>query len=126
MIANVIVGVRDIKRASAFYDALFATLGYSRVSTSDSFVGYSSGSKAQFWICLPRNGQPASAGNGAQVSVRAKDTASVDRFHSTALSLGGTDEGKPGYRPPEKKVSYACYVRDPDGNKLMAVCSDPK
>ena len=77
MIANVIVGVRDIKRASAFYDALFATLGYSRVSTSDSFVGYSPGGKAQFWICLPRNGQPSTAGNGTQVSLIAKDTASA-------------------------------------------------
>ena len=126
MIANVIVGVRDIKRASTFYDTLFATLGYTRVSASDTFVGYSAGSKAQFWICLPRNGQPASAGNGSQISLVAKDVASVDRFHAAALAQGGKDEGKPGFRPPEKKVSYACYVRDPDGNKLMAVCCDPK
>ena len=126
MISNVIVGVHDIKRATAFYDTVFATLGYTRASTSEKFVGYSSGDKPQFFICLPANGKPAIAGNGSQVSLAAKDIASVDRFHSTALSLGGTDEGKPGYRPPEMKISYACYIRDPDGNKLMAACSDPK
>jgi predicted lactoylglutathione lyase len=44
----------------------------------------------------------------------------VDAFYTAALENGGTDEGAPGlrYRPN----FYACYVRDPDGNKLSAVC----
>ncbi len=126
MLANVIFGVRDMKRSTAFYDATLGALGYKRVSTGDKFTGYGPSDKANFFICMPRNGQPATAGNGTQVSIVAPDMASVDKFHKAALSLGGTCEGPPGYRPPDKKTSYAAYVRDPDGNKVMAVCKDLK
>ena len=126
MLANVIFGVRDMKCATSFYDAIFTPLGYKRVSTGEKFTGYGPAEKANFFICMPRNGQPATAGNGTQVTVSAPDMASVDKFHKAALAAGGTCEGPPGYRPPEKKTSYAAYVRDPDGNKVMAVCSNPK
>lgn len=126
MLANVIFGVRDMKRATSFYDAAFSALGYKRVSTGEKFTGYGPAEKANFFICMPRNGQPATAGNGTQVTVSAPDMAAVDKFHKAALAAGGTCEGQPGFRPPEKKTSYAAYVRDPDGNKVMAVCSNPK
>jgi catechol 2,3-dioxygenase-like lactoylglutathione lyase family enzyme len=126
MLANVIFGVRDMKRATSFYDAAFGALGYKRVSTGEKFTGYGPAEKANFFICMPRNGQPATAGNGTQLTVSAPDTAAVDKFHKAALAAGGTCEGPPGFRPPEKKTSYAAYVRDPDGNKVMAVCSNPK
>ena len=126
MLANVIFGVRDMKRATSFYDAAFGALGYKRVSTGEKFTGYGPGEKAHFFICMPRNGQPATAGNGTQVTVSAPDMASVDKFHKAALAAGGSCEGPPGFRPPEKKTSYAAYVRDLDGNKIMAVCSNPK
>jgi hypothetical protein len=45
----------------------------------------------------------------------------VDAFHAAALAHGGTDEGAPGLRPFGPSF-YACYVRDPDSNKLSAVC----
>ena len=32
--------------------------------------------------------------------------------------LGGADEGKPGFRPPEKETWYGAYLRDPTGNKI--------
>jgi catechol 2,3-dioxygenase-like lactoylglutathione lyase family enzyme len=126
MLANVIFGVRDMKRATSFYDAAFGALGYKRVSTGEKFTGYGPAEKANFFICTPRNGQPATAGNGTQLTVSAPDTAAVDKFHKAALAAGGTCEGPPGFRPPEKKTSYAAYVRDPDGNKVMAACSNPK
>ena len=126
MLANALFGVSDIARATKYYDAVFQPLGYKRVSTGEKFVGYSDGPKTKFYICLPANGKPASVGNGSQISVVAKTKEAVDAFHAAALKNGGTDEGKPGYRPPDKKTSYGCYVRDPDGNKMMAVCSDPK
>ena len=34
----------------------------------------------------------------------------------------GTSEGAPGLRPQYDADFYAAYVRDPDGNKLAAVC----
>ncbi|PII39677.1 hypothetical protein T190_01930, partial [Sinorhizobium meliloti CCBAU 01290] len=48
-----------------------------------------------------------------------------DTFHAAALAGGGTDEGAPGLRPFHANF-YAAYVRDPDGNKLSAVCERPE
>ncbi len=51
--------------------------------------------------------------------------ADVDAFHAAALAAGGVDEGAPGLRPFHANF-YAAYVRDPDGNKLSAVCETPE
>jgi len=42
--------------------------------------------------------------------------------HVRALAHGGSSEGAPGLRPQYTPDFYAAYVRDPDGNKLAAVC----
>ena len=52
----------------------------------------------------------------------AESRVQVDAFHAAALAAGGTDEGAPGLRPQYHEDYYAAYVRDPDGNKIQAVC----
>jgi hypothetical protein len=44
----------------------------------------------------------------------------ADASHAQALSLGGVDEGAPGYRAPH---FYMSYFRDLDGNKICAYCT---
>lgn len=56
------------------------------------------------------------------ISFIAPDRATVDRFYAAALSYGGHDEGAPALRPHYGPTFYAAYVRDPDGNKINAVC----
>jgi catechol 2,3-dioxygenase-like lactoylglutathione lyase family enzyme len=46
----------------------------------------------------------------------------VDAFYAAALAAGASDEGAPGLRPHYHPNYYGAYVRDPDGNKLCAVC----
>jgi hypothetical protein len=46
----------------------------------------------------------------------------VQCFHAAALAHGGRCEGPPGIRLQYNPDFYAAYVRDPDGNKLAAVC----
>jgi catechol 2,3-dioxygenase-like lactoylglutathione lyase family enzyme len=43
-------------------------------------------------------------------------------YERAALSTGGSCEGPPGSRTHYNPDFYAAYVRDPDGNKLAAVC----
>ena len=74
---------------------------------------------------LPVNGQPASVGNGVSLSFLAPSRDSVDRFHAKAIALGATDVGRPSLRPNYHADYYAAYVRDPDGNKIAAVCHAP-
>ena len=57
------------------------------------------------------------------LALRAATRAQFDGFHAAALAHGGTDEGGPGLR--YSPTFYSCYVRDPDGNKLSAVCDGP-
>jgi catechol 2,3-dioxygenase-like lactoylglutathione lyase family enzyme len=74
------------------------------------------------YIYTPADGRPATWGNGTHVAFIADSRDQVDAFHAAALEQGGMDEGKPGLRPHYGPNYYAAYVRDPDGNKLQAVC----
>lgn len=129
LLDEAMVGVTDIARSTVFYDAVMGALGLERLRASERYVGYvAKGNPAghpQFWICLPFNRKPATVGNGTQIGFRAANRAAVDRFHAAAMANGGADEGKPGLRPHYHANFYGAYVRDPDGNKLLAVCHDP-
>ncbi len=126
LFGHVTVGTDDLDRAGAFYDAVLATLGHSRGLERERFIAYGDGSGARFFVMRPYDGKPASAGNGTHVAFLAPDRAAVDAFHAAALAAGGTDEGAPGLRPHYHADYYGAYVRDPDGNKLQAVCHRPE
>jgi catechol 2,3-dioxygenase-like lactoylglutathione lyase family enzyme len=118
------LGVSDIERSAAFYDAVFATIGYPRSPDSSAdFIGWGPNYDAgvSVWICRPFNGQAPSPGNGTMIALRAASEAEVDAFHTAALAHGGTDEGAPGTRSYYEPSFYVAYVRDPDGNKLACV-----
>jgi len=94
-----------------------------RPTTADDFLAFEmKGSPPTIFICLPLDGQPASWGNGTHIAFNAEDREQVHAFHEHALAHGGTCEGPPGPRPHYGPDYYAAYVRDPDGNKLQAVC----
>ncbi len=121
MIAYSTVGVNDMDRAIAFYDAVFAPLGAKRDETSKTWTGYSrEGDRAKFFLTRPFDRAVASGGNGTMLAFLAPDRKAVDDFHAAALANDGTDEGPPGVREGMNPVFYAAYVRDPDGNKLCA------
>jgi hypothetical protein len=74
--------------------------------------------KPMLCIMTPYDGQPATVGNGVMAGIAVGSREEVDRMHSKALELGGTDEGPPGLRPAGGEGFYAAYFRDLDGNKL--------
>ena len=123
MLVYVTLGTNDLVRARAFYDAALAPLGYGCRRADEVEIGYSAegDSRARLWVTKPFDKRAATIGNGSMVALNAPSRAAVDAFHAAALASGGTDEGKPGLRPYHANF-YACYVRDPDGNKLSAVC----
>jgi len=125
MIYYLTLGTNDLPRATAFYDPVMACLDLSRILTADSDIGYGLPGDASpsLYVLTPFDGAPASQGNGTMVALTAPTRAAVAAFHSAALAHGGTDEGAPGLRYSPN--FYSCYVRDPDGNKLSAVCTLP-
>jgi catechol 2,3-dioxygenase-like lactoylglutathione lyase family enzyme len=124
MLDYAMVGCTNLKRAAAFYDAIFAPLGYTRASESTNYVLYgpkNAPAKAQFYVTKPYNKKAMTAGNGTMITVKAKSPKALAAFHAAALANGGKDEGKPGPRPAGSNMHYA-YIRDLDGNKICASC----
>ena len=121
MIGYVTLGTNDIPRAAAFYDALLAAQGATRMMEDEHFIAWSAGpASAALSIIKPFDGNEACAGNGCMVALVFDANEKVDAFHAKAIELGGSDEGAPG--PRGDGGFYAGYFRDLDGNKLCAFC----
>lgn len=123
----VTVGASDSAQSKAFYDAVFATIGWAKHFEFPGWRAYSEGGAGEgltFWVAKPFDGGPASAGNGSMTGFFVKSHEEVDAFRGAALANGGSDEGAPGPRPDYGPKWYAAYVRDPAGNKLAVVCNE--
>jgi catechol 2,3-dioxygenase-like lactoylglutathione lyase family enzyme len=120
MLTGARFGTSDIKRAIAFYDAVAAALGATRVIDRQGLAGYRGAEGGIFMVGTPRDGE-ASFGNGSQVMLAAPSRAAVDSAHAAALEMGGKCEGPPGPRGEPERNMYAAYFRDPDGNKVMVM-----
>lgn len=127
MLLYITLGTNDMLRAQNFYDAVLPLLGYRRQRESEEEIGYAADgdTRCRLWIVTPFNRRRATIGNGSMIALEADSRASVDAFYRAALANGGTDEGKPGLRSFHANF-YAAYIRDPDGNKLSAVCEKPE
>ena len=123
MLLYITLGTNDLAKATGFYDAVMPKLGLERRHSDDSEIGFGEPAPARiwFWVNKPFDGKPASVGNGSMPALIAPSRTAVDAFHAAGLAHGGTDEGAPGLRPYGSSF-YACYLRDPDGNKISAVC----
>jgi catechol 2,3-dioxygenase-like lactoylglutathione lyase family enzyme len=118
MISHVSIGVSDIKKAGAFYDAVMQPIGYKRLVDGGK-LGY--GDKGpQFWLFPSTKPVPADKDSGLHFCFAAQDRAGVDAFHAEALKNGGSDNGQPGVRANYSPTYYAAFVVDPDGYRIEA------
>ncbi|MEM8553646.1 MAG: VOC family protein [Pseudomonadota bacterium] len=123
MISHITLGTNDTERAARFYDAVLAPLGFSRLPKPPGLPpAYEVDGMPTLYLYPPEDGRPATWGNGTHIAFCAPTREAVHDFHTAALSHGGTCTGAPGPRPNYGPNYYAAYVRDPDGNKLQAVC----
>jgi catechol 2,3-dioxygenase-like lactoylglutathione lyase family enzyme len=131
MLHYVTLGSNDITRSKAFYDAAMKPLGVICNYAGETELGYGPVPKSDeaarnyVWVGKPYMKLPATWGNGAMIAFKAESRGMVDAFYAAAMKAGGIDEGAPGLRPYHASF-YSCYVRDPDGNKLSAVCEKPE
>ncbi len=124
MIGYVTIGAKDSEASGRFYDAFFGAFGHERKFADGGWIGYGPKGKDEHgvYVCPPVDGKQASPGNGSMLAFTAKTQDEVKAAHAAALAAGGSDEGAPGFRPPEKQSFYGAYLRDPTGNKLCVYC----
>jgi catechol 2,3-dioxygenase-like lactoylglutathione lyase family enzyme len=120
MFDHISIGVRDIARSKAFYDAALGPLGYRLLSEGDDSLGYGREAVA-LWIGAADLPVAEDTRPGLHFCLAAPDRESVAHFHEAALAAGGRDHGKPGVRADYGADYYAAYVVDPDGYRLEAL-----
>lgn len=126
MFDHLSVGVKDLSRATAFYDVALSALGHVRLFESPRAVCYGPrgfiGAEPPFAI-LPVADTAPPARFHLAFSAASRDA--VDRFHAAAVAAGGTDDGPPGIRMNYNPGYYAAFVIDPEGYRIEAVYHEP-
>ena len=124
MLHHVSFGVADLQRSGAFYDAALSPLGYVRVWTDATAMGFGRpGEEDQFALKLdPVSSTPSQR---FHLAFAAPTRESVARFHQAALRCGGRDDGAPALCPEYGEYYYAAFVIDPDGYRVEAVINEP-
>ena len=124
MIGYLMVGTNDLAGSLAFYDAVFAPLGYRQTDDSGRYVGYGLPDKPEeslFYVTGPYDRQPATAGNGTMIAFPTPTLDTLHEVYQIALKSKRHDEG--ALTKADDSPTHYAYVRDPAGNKL-AFCDN--
>jgi len=120
MFSHMMLGTNDVAATKRFYDAALGALGVpaGEIDVQGRVVYMHDGGR--FVVRTPLNGEPACGANGGTLGFKAASPAEVEAWHAAGLAHGGTAiEDPPGERrPPDGRVLYLAYLRDPAGNKL--------
>lgn len=120
LIDHVQLVVADLEASKRFYRAVFAALGIPLGAEADDHFWYD-----ELFVSTADSKAAAGALTGrVHLAFRAKDRATVDRFHADGVAAGGTDHGPPGERTYHPGY-YAAFLTDPDGNNIEAVNHGP-
>ena len=128
MLHHISIGLTQIERAVAFYDAALRPLGYIRVwsdlrsGEEGQAVGYGSPGGEDMLALKQVSSLAEGFMPGFHIAFAAKSRQAVIEFHASALLAGGTDNGSPGLREHYGPSYFAAFVIDPEGHRLEAVC----
>lgn len=120
MFDHLSVGVRDLGRARAFYDAFLAPLGHAPAHQSDAELAYGPGGMGARFYLYPVDGDRV-AGLGTHIAFTADDEAAVDAAYAAAVARGAVSVRAAGPHPDIAADYYGAVLFDPDGNKLEIV-----
>lgn len=126
MLNHVMVGVSDLDRAKAFYDATLGVLGAGEPVRNVAASGHTRliyiHDGTMFIVTQPINDEPPTVANGGTIAFRCNSPEQVKELHDVAVANGGTSiEDPPGLRDGSLGPMHLSYVRDPDGHKLCGI-----
>ncbi|MCX6401423.1 MAG: VOC family protein [Propionibacteriales bacterium] len=118
MIDHLGINCADLAASKAFYDAVLAPLGFTRIMDYDVACGYGTENDPAFWLSryddMPPNRE-------VHVAFTAADVAAVHAFHDAAVAAGAEVLHAPRPWPEYHPGYYGAFVRDLDGNNIEAV-----
>jgi len=123
MLDHISIQCSDPAASAAFYDAVLAPLGGTRVMEFGPVIGYGVPPMPDFWI------GPDQTGDGfkeSHIAFSAPDRAAVRAFFAVATAAGAEVLHEPRMFPEYHPNYYGAFVRDPDGNNVEAVCHTPE
>jgi catechol 2,3-dioxygenase-like lactoylglutathione lyase family enzyme len=122
MFSHIMLGADDIEASRKFYDAALGALGVPPGSEDARGRVWWRTDRGIFAISKPIDGGPASCANGGTVGFAAASPQAADAFHEAGLAHGGTAiEDPPGLRDGAFGLLHLAYLRDPAGNKVVAM-----
>ena len=122
MFTHVMVGSNDIEASKAFYDAVFGTIGLPAGQFDPKGRVFYRTKTGSFGITKPINGQAATHANGGTIGFPCTSPEQAKAFHDAGVANGGKSiEDPPGWRQGAAGQIYLAYLRDPAGNKIVAV-----
>ena len=113
----------DLAASAAFYDAVLAPLGGSRLMDFQVAIGYGTGEHADFWIGELNEGDGF---RESHIAFAAASRAQVDEFFAAAVANGAEVLHEPRIHEEYHQNYYGAFVRDPDGNNVEAVSHRPE
>jgi catechol 2,3-dioxygenase-like lactoylglutathione lyase family enzyme len=124
MLDHVYITASDMVAAERFYDAVMDALGVVKVGRRDDWLGYGERADAdhpdRIYVAIRKGPAPQEA-HARHWCFKARWRTQVDAFWDAGLAAGGNDDGAPGLRDYHASY-YAAFLRDPDGNRIEAVC----
>ena len=123
MYSHMMVGSNDIGRSKTFYDALFGAIGGREAILDPKGRLVYLHKDGIFLVTAPIDGEEATYANGGTIGFAMDSPEQADAWHAAGAAAGGTPiEDPPGWREGGGQRLYLAYLRDPDGNKLCALC----
>jgi catechol 2,3-dioxygenase-like lactoylglutathione lyase family enzyme len=122
MIDHLAIQCADTDASTAFYDAVLAPLGGTRIMEFGDVIGYGLPPMPAFWI------GPCTTGDGfreSHIAFPAPDRNAVIAFFAAAVTAGAEVLHEPRVWPEYHANYFGAFVRDPDGNNVEAVCHAP-
>ena len=122
MIDHLSLQCTSLDTSAAFYDAVLAPLGGSRVMDFGEVIGFGVPPMPDFWL------GPQTTGTGfreSHIAFAAPDRAAVRAFVDAARMVGAEVLHEPRVWPEYHPNYFGGFVRDPDGNNVEAVCHAP-
>jgi catechol 2,3-dioxygenase-like lactoylglutathione lyase family enzyme len=123
MIDHLSIQCADVAASAAFYDAVLAPVGGSRVMDLGDVIGFGVAPSPDFCI------GPQATGEGfreSHIAFSAPSRTAVRAFFQAAVEAGAEVLHEPRVWPEYHPAYYGAFVRDPDGNNVEAVCQVPE